>query len=136
MYTPYWTRLDFTSIGEDTSLYTNELNFENMFSFGSVSIQPEWVKGKLAIEKDVDNNLGNSIVLIDPETNEEEVVLTAEQMKDWAMQDWKFSPDGNKLLFVTFKRQIYRHSFLANYAVYDIIKKYVAVAYASFITYA
>ena len=94
-----------------------------MFSFTSASIEPQWVKGKLAMEKDIEGSAGNSIVLIDPKTNKEEVVLTAEQMKDWAMQDWQFSPDGNKLLFVTQKNQIYRHSFLANYAVYDITKK-------------
>lgn len=67
------------------------------------------------------------MVLIDHETGLEEVIVTADQRKDWSIQNWQFSPDGNCLLFMTSiftpPQKVFRYSTYANYAVYNIKQK-------------
>ena len=66
-------------------------------------------------------------MLIDHATGEEEVIVTADQRKDWSIQNWQFSPDGNSLLFMTSiftpPQKVFRYSTYANYAVYNIKQK-------------
>lgn len=42
------------------------------------------------------------------------------------IQDYIFSPDENKILFVTQKQKIYRHSYKAKFYVFDVLRRTVA----------
>ena len=100
-----------------------------MFQFKPDYGNAQWVNGRIALEKLTDESESQfkSLVLLNYETNEEEVVVTAEQRKDWSIKNWQFSPDGTKLLFMTSiftpPQKVYRYSTYANYAVYDINQK-------------
>ena len=110
-------------------MYTNELNFDNMFQFKPDYSNAQWVNGRIALEKMTEESESQfkSLVLLNYETGDEEVVVTAEQRKDWSVTNWQFSPDGTKLLFMTSiftpPQKVYRYSTHANYAVYDIKQK-------------
>ena len=61
--------------------------------------------------------------LTDPEAEPKEII-SAEKKKEIQMMNWSINPDQTLILFETAlnvsSETIYRHSFLANYAIYSI----------------
>ncbi|MCS7005139.1 MAG: S9 family peptidase [Cytophagales bacterium] len=53
----------------------------------------------------------------------QKVDVLFEQVVPWKIDGYELSPDEKKILIFTNQEYIYRHSFLADYYVYDIVKK-------------
>jgi len=109
-----FTQIDTLSL---SSILSREFSAQYVWGMKSLN------DGKHYVAMDYTN--GQAIVKYSYKTGEpvDTIINLSKLNLGWIFPDYNFSSDESKILFYTNVTRIYRHSFIANYYVYDLKKK-------------